>query len=102
MAKVVSIIDEKHTEAQYLLPWYLTGRLDAAARARVDSHLAVCAECRADLVEERRLMVEWAVLPIEAEHSWLRLRERSKQYHIFLGISVELLTYIVDAKYLAF
>jgi hypothetical protein len=76
MAKTDLLADDIHKEVQHLLPWYLTGRLDELSRARVEAHLANCAECRADLVGERRLMVEWAVLPIEAEHSWQRLRER--------------------------
>ncbi len=76
MANLDPLAEELHREAQYHLPWYLTGRLDSPLRARVDAHLADCAECQADLAGERRLMAEWAVLPIEAEHSWQHLRER--------------------------
>ena len=76
MANIITLLDEKHGEAQSLLPWYLTGRLGATDRANVEAHLADCAECRAELSSERRLMAEWASLPMEAEFSWLRLRER--------------------------
>lgn len=38
-----------HREAQDLLPWLANGRLDGAELQRVQSHLATCATCRADL-----------------------------------------------------
>ena len=79
MAKLDALAEELHRETQYHLPWYLTGRLEPSLRARVDAHLSDCAECRVDLAGERRLMAEWTVLPIEAEHSWQQLRERLPQ-----------------------
>jgi hypothetical protein len=63
-----------HLETQSLLPWYVSLRLDDAESARVETHLAQCPECRADVTAERRLAAEWASLPMESETSWLRLR----------------------------
>lgn len=40
-------------EAARLLPWYVSGRLDAADVARVGRHLERCAICREDLAAER-------------------------------------------------
>jgi len=31
-----------HDEAEELLPWYVTGKLDAADRERVEKHLTEC------------------------------------------------------------
>jgi anti-sigma factor RsiW len=40
-------------EAARLLPWYVSGRLDAADTARVMRHLERCATCSDDLAHER-------------------------------------------------
>ncbi len=76
MENTVALADGEHQEAQSLLPWYVSRRLDASDDARVEAHLAACPECRADVAAERRLAAEWANLPIESETNWLRLRER--------------------------
>lgn len=44
-----------HDEAEALLPWYVTGRLDAEEQALVEAHLAGCAALRAALAGERAL-----------------------------------------------
>jgi hypothetical protein len=76
MGKIVTLSGAQHLETQSLLPWYVSRRLDASDCARVEAHLVECPECRADLATERRLVAEWATMPIETEASWLRLRER--------------------------
>lgn len=43
------------SETARLLPWHVTGRLDAADSARVEAHVASCATCRDDLEHERAL-----------------------------------------------
>ena len=43
------------SDAARLLPWYVTGTLEAEEAARVEAHLGSCATCRADLEHERRL-----------------------------------------------
>jgi hypothetical protein len=41
-----------------LVAAYLDGRLDAAERARAESHLADCAECRQEVVEMRAVLAD--------------------------------------------
>jgi anti-sigma factor RsiW len=42
-------------EAARLLPWFVTGRLEAADTARVARHLESCMTCRDDVIHERAL-----------------------------------------------
>lgn len=65
-----------HDEAEELLPWYATGQLDAAERARVESHLYACASCRQQLAVERRCIDEFQATNPEVESGWARLRAR--------------------------
>ena len=53
--RIISLHGDLHDDACALLPWYVTGRLDAEDVARVDAHLPSCAQCQADLAAERRL-----------------------------------------------
>ena len=43
------------SEAAQLLPWFVTGRLDADETARIAAHVASCHACRLDLEQERAL-----------------------------------------------
>ncbi len=52
---VISLHGDLHDDACALLPWYVTGRLDAEDVARVEAHLPTCPQCQADLAAERRL-----------------------------------------------
>jgi len=65
-----------HDEAEELLPWYATGQLDAADRARVERHLLSCGNCREQLAVERRLIDEFQAMAPEVESGWVRLRGR--------------------------
>jgi anti-sigma factor RsiW len=65
-----------HNEAEELLPWYATGQLDDADRARVESHLASCAYCRQQLVLERQLIDEFQQMSPQVESGWERLKGR--------------------------
>ena len=56
-----------HDEAEELLPWYATGQLDEADRARVDAHLSTCASCRKQLSLERQLIDEFQAMSPEIE-----------------------------------
>jgi anti-sigma factor RsiW len=73
---IIRLSDERPHEVQLLLPWYVTGQLEAADRARVETHLAACPECRAGLALEQRLADEVAALPVEVEHGWATLLHR--------------------------
>ena len=63
-----------HDEAESLLPWYATGQLDAAERARVERHLYSCAACREQLTLERRLIGEFQATSPQLESGWARLK----------------------------
>ncbi len=76
MGNVIPLPPDRHRETQLLLPWYVTGRLDAAERARVDAHLTGCPQCQAELQLEQRLDREVAGLPIDVEQAWAAMRER--------------------------
>lgn len=67
----------EHRNAQLHLPWYATGRLDAAGQARVAMHVAGCAACQADLALESALTdcdPQPPALSVDA--GWARLRSR--------------------------
>lgn len=70
---------EPHDEAEMLLPWYATGKLDAADRLIVERHLSSCAECRDQLAIERRLARELRGFAPEVDAGWERLRRRMSQ-----------------------
>jgi hypothetical protein len=76
MGSIIPLPASEHHELQLLLPWYVTGKLDELEHARVENHLAACAECQAELKLERWLDAEISDLPIEVEHSWRRLHAR--------------------------
>jgi hypothetical protein len=44
-----------HQEISALLPWYVNGTIGEHERQRVDAHLILCAGCRDDLAQERRI-----------------------------------------------
>jgi hypothetical protein len=68
--------DAPHDEAEELLPWFATGQLDEADRARIERHLAACADCRRQLGVEVRLIHEFQSLTPEIDTSWARLRSQ--------------------------
>ncbi len=59
---IISLHGDLHDDACALLPWYVTGRLDAEDVARVEAHLVTCVQCQADLAAERRLHAAMAGL----------------------------------------
>lgn len=63
--RIIPLHGDLHDDTSALLPWYVTGRLDAEDQARVEAHLATCAQCQADLAIERRLAAAVADLPAE-------------------------------------
>lgn len=68
-----------HNEAEVLLPWYVTDRLDAAERTIVETHLAECEACRAALASERALAGLVKAAPVRepsADAGWAALSRR--------------------------
>ncbi len=51
-------IPDTHAEAWALLPWLANGRIQASDREWVESHLAGCAECRAELAAQRMMATQ--------------------------------------------
>jgi len=67
---------QPHHDAEELLPWYVTGQLEADELALVEAHLSSCAHCRRQLAFERRMVVEFAGLTPEIDTGWARLKQR--------------------------
>ena len=82
MGNVIRLPGDRHREIQLLLPWYVTGRLDEADTARVETHLAGCAKCRAELKVEQRLDQEVAGLPLGVKSSTDRTRSAPTSHSI--------------------
>src|SRR3954463_2666539 len=76
MAEIIRLRGSPHEQAQQLLPWYVNGTLEADEAAEVETHLAECAECRADLAAEQVLSRNVAALPLDVEHACSMLSDR--------------------------
>jgi anti-sigma factor RsiW len=63
--------DFDHDDVQRLLPWYVTDTLNVDEAERVAAHLERCADCKAELAEERRLAAAVAALSIGSAQSAL-------------------------------
>jgi len=67
-----------HDEAVLLLPWLVSGTLDAGERERVERHVRGCVTCRAELAEQRALaslVRDRPIVPLSAERDFERLRQ---------------------------
>lgn len=76
MGNIIRLHPGRHDEIRALLPWFVTGRLDAAEEARVAAHVSACRECQDELQFERRLEVEVAIAPVDVEHGWASMRRK--------------------------
>ena len=76
MGRIIKLHDEGHWALQSLLPWYVNGTLSAAERAKVEAHLASCADCQEELKFERLLHGQVAALPLGAEDGWKQMQAR--------------------------
>jgi hypothetical protein len=61
--RIIRLRGDGHQDVQALLPWYVAGGLDDAEQALVEAHVAACAECQAELRDERLLADAVADLP---------------------------------------
>jgi anti-sigma factor RsiW len=76
---VVHLDPDAHQALAELLPWYVTDRLAPEQRAAVETHLAGCARCQAEVESERRLRSLAAVpgAPVDdADAAFARLRRQ--------------------------
>ncbi|MBW8815486.1 MAG: zf-HC2 domain-containing protein [Caulobacterales bacterium] len=76
MARIIPLHGEEHREFEALLPWYVTGQLEPGEQARLEAHVAACAECQAEVTAQRRLEREVARLPLDVEHGWAQMRRQ--------------------------
>ena len=76
MSDPIRVDDRPHDEAEGLIPWYVTGRLDPIERALVEQHLLSCARCQRQLAFERRMVDEYQASNPEIDTGWARLRAR--------------------------
>lgn len=76
MDRIIPFNRDRHAEVQLLLPWYVSGRLDAGEHARVEAHLRDCAECQAELRQEQQLDLVVGALQLDVEHDWADMRRR--------------------------
>lgn len=67
---------DAHEQAEVLLPWFVTDRLDEDDCADVEAHLEGCAECRRHVEAERRLASAWKAAQPEQSDGLRRLRQR--------------------------
>jgi hypothetical protein len=68
--------EDTHDRLSELLPWYVTGRLDADEHAQVAAHVAGCAECQAEVAFQQQLEAEVARLPLDVERGWAQMRSQ--------------------------
>ena len=76
MADIIRLNGDAHAQTQHLLPWYVTGALTDKETAQVQTHLAECAECRADAEIEQTLASQVRALPCDVERGWATLKAR--------------------------
>lgn len=76
MAEIFPLRPSEHDSVQKLLPWFVNGTLSEHESARVENHLAECAECREDLAFERQLARGVAALPLNADDGWKAMQLR--------------------------
>ena len=69
---------QPHHDAEELIPWYVTGKLEGDDLAFIEDHLSSCAHCRRQLAFERNMVEEFAGLTPEIDTGWARLKERLK------------------------
>ena len=79
---IIPLHGDPHHEALTLLPWYVTGKLDAQDLARVEAHLRTCLACQAELTAEQSLQAELAdiatdpVTAADTDRDWAALSRR--------------------------
>jgi anti-sigma factor RsiW len=76
MGRIISFNPDRHEQTQTLLPWYVTGQLEAEEAALVEGHLRDCRDCRAEFRLEQRLEASVAGLPFDTDLGWAEVRAR--------------------------
>ena len=76
MGRIIQFDGARHRDLQELLPWFVTGRLDAEEQVRVQAHVSGCADCQAEVEFQRRLGSELTRLPMDADNGWSRMKQK--------------------------
>src|SRR3569623_1499316 len=76
MGQIISLPEDVHLETRLLLPWYATGKIDGADKVIVETHLAECEACRAELESDRALRRKVEEVATEPAQSWDALAAR--------------------------
>lgn len=74
--RIVNLHADRCREVQSLLPWYVSGQLEAEEHTQAEAHLADCAECRSELAFDRKLSQAIDALPTDVEQGWAMMRRR--------------------------
>ena len=77
MGNIVHLHGDPHQQVQQLLPWFVSGTLEAAEHRLVEEHLAACTECATDLAHERKFADAYVSLDAPANGGWAALKERA-------------------------
>ena len=91
MGQLIAMPDDACEAVLRLLPWHVTGTLDAADEELVGRHLAGCATCRAELARERALATavhtaepragdRWAGMSALLDRAEPRSRQRARAW----------------------
>jgi len=75
MADIIRLHSTDHDQVQRLLPWLINGTLAPEEVAMLESHLAECAECRAELQTERQLAREFASMDAGLDSDWASIEQ---------------------------
>lgn len=76
-----------HEDIRLLLPWYLSGKLNAAELKTVKHHLSECADCASE-IEELRFMGAVITEPDESLNSMIDMRLSDMESNIMDRINV--------------
>jgi hypothetical protein len=58
--RIVDLLSTPHLAAEALLPWLLSDTLTSAERSQVEAHLRSCAQCSAELAQQRQLQSHYS------------------------------------------
>jgi anti-sigma factor RsiW len=58
--RIVDLLSTPHLAAEALLPWLLSDTLTSAERSQVEAHLRSCAQCSAELAQQKQLQSHYS------------------------------------------
>ena len=58
--RIVDLLSTPHLATEALLPWLLNDTLTSAERSQVEAHLRSCAQCSAELAQQRQLQSHYS------------------------------------------